>query len=142
MITRTEREEFEALNWAGVPEIPAAEDKDTPVWIYAIAVVTTTANRKSYAIVRQDYGRRPNMIKTFTDEGIARIDSVHPYKFLDANFVPKMENAAATKAYVAGAYGVTTDEIAKLKKPEILRLFYMHCIKTQLAAEKEQNKRI
>ena len=136
MMTKTEQEEFAALKWAGVPEIPAVEDKKTPVWIYAIAKVTTTSNRQSYAIVRQDYGRKPNMILSFTDEGILRVDSVHPYKFLDANFVPKLENAAATKGFVAKAYGVPLENIMRLKKHEILRLFYMHCIKTQLESEK------
>lgn len=137
----TERDEFDALQWARVPEIPEEVGEGTPVWIYAIAKVTTNLLRRSYAIVRMDYGRTPVIVKSFTDEGIARIDSVHPYKFLDARFVPKLDSVAATKQYIATAYGVSADDVKGLKKPELLRLFYTHCIKTQLAFEKEQSQR-
>lgn len=141
-MTKTEMDELDALRFAGVPEVPAQADENTPVWIYAIARVTTTTMRQSYAIVRMNYGRDPVIVRSFTVEGIAAIDSVHPYKFLDAAFVPKLDNAAATKQYVASAYGVDVDEVKKLKKPEILRLFYMHCIKVQLEAENRKTNKL
>ena len=141
-MTRMEIAELDALRYAGVPEMPAEADEHTPVWIYAIARVTTNILTESYAIVKMDYGRSPIVIRSFTDEGIVRIDSVHPFKFLDARFVPSLESAVATKQYVAQAYGVSVDEVKKLKKPDILRLFYMHCIKTQLKCEEEQSNKL
>ena len=141
-MTRTEIDELDALRFAGVPEMPAKADENTPVWIYAIARVTTITMQQSYAIVRMNYGKAPVIVRSFTVDGIATIDSVHPYKFLDAAFVPQLDSAAATKQYVASAYGVGIEEVKKLKKPELLRLFYMHCIKAQLAAEKEQSNKL
>ena len=139
-MTQTERDEFDALQWAGVPEVPAEADKDTPVWIYAIAKVTTLSCRESYAIVKMNYGREPVVVKSFCSDGIGRVDSIHPYKFLDGRFVPKFDSASAMKSYIASSYGVTMESVAKLKKPELLRLFYIHCMKTQLEAEKQQIK--
>lgn len=141
-MTKTEREELLALEWAGMPEVPQEATDGTPVWIYAIARVLTYTSRESWAIVRMDYGRTPAVVKTFSDGGVARILSIHPYKFLDDRFVPKMENAAATKNFIAAAYGVPPDSVARLKKPDLLRLFYMHCIKDQLAYEEKQASKI
>ena len=141
-MTRTERDEFEALSFAGVPELPAAADDSTPVWIFAIARILTRSCRESYAIVRMNYGRQPEVVNAFNDEGVARIESVHPYRFLDARFVPKMETAADTKRFIAHAYGVPEESVKKLKKEELLRLFYMHCIKSQLTYEKEQSNKL
>lgn len=141
-MTRTEKDEFYALGWAGIPELPAEADEKTPVWIYAVARITTRTCRDSYAIVRMNYGRTPEIIKAFNDEGVAGIVSVHPYKFLDSRFVPKMESAAETKRYIANVYGVPEESVKKLKKEEQLRLFYTHCIKTQLAYEKEQSNKL
>lgn len=137
-MTRTEKEEFYALQCAGVPEMPAPADENTPVWIKAIAKVLTRSCRESYVIVAMDYGRKPVVVKSFNDDGVVKILSVHPYKFLDNRFVPKLESAAATKRYIAQAYGVPEESVKKLKKEELLRLFYSHCIKTQLAAERNQ----
>ncbi|MBR3467085.1 MAG: hypothetical protein IKH15_07710 [Bacteroidales bacterium] len=142
MMTKLELEELEVLRYANVPEIPAAADEHTPVWIYAIAKILTTNAQESYAIVRMNYGRVPTVVKTFNDKGIGKIVSVHPYKFLDSNFVPKLENAAATKKYIAAAYGVSEEEVKKLKKEELLRLFYSHCIKSQLTYEKKQSDKL
>ena len=135
-MTRHEREEFEALQWAGVPEIPEAAGKDTPAWIYAVAKVTTRLMDESFAIVKMNYGGEPIVVKSFSDVGIARIDSVHPYKFLDAKYLPQLRNAGETKKYIADAYGVQLADVEKLKKKELLRLLYAHCIKQQLEDEK------
>lgn len=137
-MTRLELEELSALQYAGVPELPEEADEKTPVWIDAIARILTANAQEGFAIVRMNYGRTPSIMKTFNDGGIARIVSVHPYKFLDANFVPKLSNTTATKQYIAQAYGVPMEKVAHLKKDELLRLFYSHCIKSQLAYEKEK----
>ncbi|MBO7684842.1 MAG: hypothetical protein J6Y20_04745 [Lachnospiraceae bacterium] len=138
-MTRHEREEYEALKWAGVPEVPEAAGKDTPTWIYAIAKVTTRLMGESFAIVKMNYGRDPIVVKSFSDVGIARIDSVHPYKFLDAKYLPQLRNADETKKYIADSYCVPLEDVAKLKKKELLRLLYAHCIKQQLEDEKKPN---
>jgi len=141
-MTRTEQDEFYALEWAGVPEVPAEANEETPVWIYAIARILTRHCRDSYAIVRMNYGRPPEIIKAFNDEGVARIESIHPYKFLESRFVPKLETAAATKQFIANAYNVPVESVKKLKKDELLRLFYSHCIKAQLTFEKEHTNKL
>ena len=139
---KTEKEEMLALRWAGVPEVPAPADENTPVWIYAIARVRLSNMRESYAIVAMDYGRDPKVIKSFSEARITEIISVHPYKFLDGMFVPKLESAAATKEYIANAYGVDHSKVASLKKPELMRLLYTHCIKRQLEHENRQSEKI
>lgn len=140
-MTRYDKEEYEALKWAGVPEIPEAAGKDTPVWIFAIAKVTTKTMSESIAIVKMNYGRDPIVVKSFSDVGIARIDSVHPYKFLDSGYIPKFPDADSARKYIADAYCVPLEEIAKLKKKDQLRLLYAHCIKQQLEDEKVKTKR-
>lgn len=140
-MTRYEKEEYEALKWAGVPEIPEAAGKDTPVWIFAIAKVTTRTMSESFAIVKMNYGCSPFVVKSFSDEGIARIESVHPFKFIDSKYIPKFQDADAARKYIADAYGVPLEEITKLKKKDQLRLLYAHCIKQQLEDEKVKTKR-
>lgn len=138
-MTKYEIDELLTLQFAGVPEIPAPVGKNTPVWIDAIAKVITVTGRESLAIVRQrEYGKPPVIRKTFNDDGVAKVVSLHPYKFLDGGFVPKMEDAAATKRYIAAAYGVPLEKVTGLKKDELKALFYTHCIKMQLENEKNQ----
>lgn len=139
-MTKSEFEELEVLRYAGVPEIPEAVTDKDPVWIDAIAKVMTVTGRVSYAIVRCiEYGKAPAIRKMLNDEGIARIISIHPYKFLDASFVPKFQNAAETKKFIANVYGVPWEQVLKLKKEELMRLLYTHCIKAQLEYEKNQS---
>lgn len=141
-MTAYERDELEALQYAGVPEIPAKVGKDTPVWIDAIAKIVTVTGRDSLAIVRQkEYGKEPVIRKVFNTDGVAKVVSVHPYKFLDGNFVPKLEDAAATKRYIASAYGVPVEKVDGRKKDELKALFYTHCIKAQLEYEKNQTNK-
>lgn len=142
-MTKYDLEELAVLKYAELPEIPAAAGEKTPVWIDAVAKIKTMTGRDSFAVVRQvEYGKSPKVRKAFNDEGIGRIVSVHPYKFLDGNFVPSLENAAATKRYIAQVYGVDPERVSKLKKEELSRLFYTHCIKAQLEYEKEQSKKL
>lgn len=140
-MSKTDMEEVYALQYAGVPELPKAADKSTPVWIYAIAKVLLYTMRESYVIVAQDYGRVPRVIRTFCDAGIAKTLSVHPYKFLDKRFIPNLEDAAATKKYIAGAYGVSLAQVNALKKDELQRLLYSHLIKIQLEAEAKEKEK-
>ena len=127
--------------FAGVPELPAEADENTPVWIYAIAKCVTHALRESYVIVKVNFGKSPVITQAFNTDGVAKITSIHPYKFLEAHFVPKFTRAAETNQYIAEAYGVPLASVQKRKKEERLRLFYSHCVKKLLEYEKEQLKK-
>lgn len=140
-MNKTQQDETQALMYAGLPEMPAEADATTPVWINAIAKCLSHNLRETYAIVKMNYGKSPIIVRSFNTDGIAKVVSVHPYKFLDAKFVPKFSRAADTNQYIANVYGVSVSSVSKLKKEERLRLFYTHCIKQQEAYEKEQSQK-
>lgn len=137
-MTHTQNEELQAIMYAQVPEIPAAEDKNTPIWIFAIAKCLTYSCRETFAIVRMNYGKPPYIVRAFNTDGVAKILSVHPYKFLDNRFVPKLETKEAVIEFLAKAYDKDPNYIKSLKKADRMKLFYDCCIQTQLANEKEQ----
>lgn len=135
-----EESEFEALKYAQVPQVPEKATEDTPVWIYAIAKVLTYTLSEAYIIVKNSYGGDPEIIKTFCPGGVARVLSVHPYKFLDTSYVPKLSGEADTRAFLAKIYGVDRSEVNKLKKAALLKLLYCWCMKKQLEDEAEKKE--
>lgn len=131
MMTKQELLEFEVLRYAEVPEMPAPLSEGTPVWTLAIAKVTTRTASASYAIVRNDYGRDPKVIKCFTTGGIATIDSIHPYEFLNLKVLPKFKSKEETRKFIARVYSKTLAEIEALTKEQQLRLLYEWCYREQ-----------
>lgn len=134
-MTQIEEFELEALRYAGLPEMPEEAGPDTPVWIYAVAKLVMTTLSKGYAIVRNEYNGAPHMMKVFGTGAIARIESIHPYKFLDKKYVPTFKTEKQTKDFLAEVYGVERSSLNGLKKDTIAAMLYVYCMKKQLADE-------
>lgn len=140
-MTKTEELELEAIRFACVPELPEPAGPDTPVWIYAIAKVRMTNLSVGYAIVRNEYNGTPHVEKIFGSAAIARIESVHPYKFLDRKYIPTFGSDKEAKAFLEDVYGLEKGELAKRKKDELTALLYNYCAKRQLFDEKNPVRR-
>lgn len=77
-MTEQEKTLCEALSFARIEELPA--EATDALWGKAIALVTKTTNRQSYAIVRNDDGRY-SVIKDFgAIATIISVDKVYPYE--------------------------------------------------------------
>ena len=105
IMDRLENVKFEALRFAGVPDIPKEYDENDGVWLRAIAKVITNTAIHSYAIVENNGLGAVKFVKVFDTYGISRIESIHPYMFANAKSVEKSPDALELK-----------DELAKAQK--------------------------
>lgn len=133
-----ENELMDALTYTGCTKLPKAVDISKPqakIWIRAIAKVTKVDGSWSYAIIKNDYGRKPKFAKVFGSvAAISAIKTVYPYQWLDSSLVPKFRNEDERVAFIAEAYGqADASKIGKLAVEERDRLFYTWCIAQQAA---------
>lgn len=78
----------DALSFASVRELPAADDKQNE-WVYAIALVSKRDGSNAYVIVRKNKEWEAQVVKDFGNiSTIAKIEEVYPYLFLDPIFMP------------------------------------------------------
>lgn len=136
-----EKIEFEALRYAGVPELPEERGVNDGLWTKAIAVVTNHLGAKSYAIVRANAKGSPSVIKVFDQGGIARIDSVHPYEFITSNLPVGVRTEAELRPFLAREYGVSEEEMNAVPKDKFLELYRKWELKASLDREKARKER-
>lgn len=139
-MNNSDRYEYEALRYAELPCLPAPAEENGMVWIYAIAKTLSYSMSVGYAVVRNSYGESPKIIRSFGDGGVAKFTSIHPYKFLESRYCPTISGAAEMKAFLAKAYKVDKEKVAKLKNEALMKLFYNYCMTAQLADEDEKRK--
>lgn len=137
-MTKDEQMEFDVLRYAGIPSLPDAWKEGDPIWVRAVARTVTRTMGRSYAIVLNNYGKDPKVIKSFGDTGIAAIESVHPYMFLPPSLLPDARTLDSLRRFVAKSYGVEFAKVAKLGREDLLKLTYGHCIR--LCNEQENAK--
>lgn len=131
-MNRQEELLFEALEYAHIAELPTATTKDIKdVWVRGVAKLINGKNDTSYAIVRNVYGKAPQVIKVFDSFGIREIVEVYPYSLLDMSFARGITKIEDLRLSVAKAYGKSLDEIKSLTKEELKILFYNYGIKLQ-----------
>ena len=132
---------FEALEYTGQPCLPEPVDENTPLWIYAIAKVLMTNLSTGYAVIRNDFGPQPYILKIFGNGAVANYQSIHPYKFLDKKYVPELKGGKDAEAFVKKVCGIGPD--IKLKKEDVSRGIYLYAMGQQLKDEqKNQNNDI
>lgn len=136
-----EKIEFEALRYAGVPELPEERGMNDGLWTKAIAVTRTHIGAKSYAIVRANAKGAPSVIKVFDQGGIARIESVHPYEFLVSNLPVGIVTEAQLRSFLAKEYQVTEEEMNAVSKEKFLELYRKWELKASLDREKARKER-
>lgn len=137
-----ENELMDALSFTGCPKLPRAVDVSKTqgkIWILAIAKVTKVDGSWSYAILKNDFGKRPRITKIFGSvAAVAGIKSVHPYMWLDMSLVPKFKNEDEKTKFLMEAYCLNNeDRIGSLSAEDRDRLLYSYCMAKQLS---EQDK--
>ena len=134
-----ENELMDALAFTGCTKLPRVVDMTKPqskVWVRAIAQVAKVDGTWSYAVIRNEYGRRPKVVKTFGSiAAISSIKSVHPYEWLEASSVPKFKNEEDRIAFIAECYGQDRERISPLSVEDRDRLFYSWFIARQIAEQ-------
>ena len=136
-MTELERKEMEALEYAEVPNLPA-EYTGGAIWVKAIAKITTMTNSQSYAIVVNDSGDKPSVVRVFDTQGIASIDHIYPFSFLDGAALAPLKNADDLKELISRAYGIPQSEVNRLGKKELTKLFVRFAVRKQLKDEREK----
>lgn len=134
-MTKEEKLLFEVLDYVQLSEIPESTETVKDVWIYAIMKVRDHANAENYAIARAIDGKKFSYIKTFGTNGIAEVLSIHPYKFLDMSYAAGIKSEADMRRFVSEVYGVAREEVDKISKEDLLRLFFAYGIKRQLSGD-------
>ena len=141
MSDTTEKNLMDALAYANCAKLPRAVNiiKDqSRVWIRAIAVVSNVTGAKTYAIVKNNYGRKPKFIKIFGDgAAIAKTVSIHPYEWLKPEAIPTFKNEQERDAFIARAYNTTADKVSGLSKEDKDRLLYTRLMDAQDAYSKQ-----
>ena len=141
-MTTEERLEYDALRAADMPQLPPALNENTPMWVNAIAVVTTYTLCKAYAIVRNNLTPSPDVIQFFGTGGIARIESIHPYKLLDSSLLPDMKDIRKMKEFVMKKYGVAEEKVRPLKEEKLKKLIYAYVMDAQVKRDRAQKERL
>lgn len=143
MENTTEKEMMDVLAYTGCVKMPRAINpvKDqSRVWIKAIARIQKITGAESYAVLRNDYGRRPRIIKTFGESAsIAKIVSIHPFEWLRQDIIPQFRSEAERDAYLVRIYRTSEERIASLSQADKDRLFYTHLMDAQ--AEYDKNRK-
>lgn len=133
IMDRLENVKFEALRFAGVPDIPKEYDENDGIWLRAIAKVITNTAIHSYAIVENNGLGAVKFIKVFDTYGISRIESIHPYMFAETKNVKKSPDAFELKDELAKAYGVSREEIDSVSPEQLKELEENYRVKKALA---------
>lgn len=133
-MTNEEKELFEALMYAGVPELPP-KARNGQIWIFAIAKVRTRTMQTSYAILRNRL-TLVSVVKTFGQGGVAKILSVHPYEMLEDKYRIRLPLKEAVE-HVANYYGKTKEEVAALPKDSLERLLLNEAMQAQIADKRK-----
>lgn len=141
-MTKRELLEYEALTFAHVPQMPPEEDKDTPVWVHALAKIKTYDLEDTFAVLRNGCGENHKVVKVFGTGGIGKIVSVHPYEFLDGRLLPDMDDTRRMQEYVMKTYGVPEKKVRPLKEEQLRRLIYNAAINDQVSRAAAERKRL
>lgn len=135
-MTHLQEIEFEAIQYAQVPSVPAEVKDGGAIWIFAIAKVLTVRGVESYVIVRNNMTDSPSVLKAFDTYGIAKFLSIHPYKFLDEKYIQTFKTLAEARKYISSAYKISPEAANKISKEDALRIIISHSIDEQLRVEK------
>lgn len=135
-----ELELAEALRYAEIPKLPqeftAASRK---IWVSAIAKVSKRSGETSYAIVRNDYGKSPKIVKVFGSiSAISGIVAVYPYEFLEKDLYASYKTEQEKSALLSKVYGYTEKKIAELPQEDRDRMFYSYLIDTQRKCQRSK----
>ena len=128
---------MEVLEYAEIPSLPK-EHSGGAIWVKAVAKITTMVGSQSYAIVINDGGETPRVVKVFDTLGISSIDHIHPYQYLDNSALEALKKADDVKSLIVRAYGLSPFEVEKLSKKELTKLFIRFAVRKQLKEEKER----
>ena len=135
MDNTTEKELIDALAYSGCAKLPRAINpvKDqSRIWIRAIAKVRKITGTNSYAILKNDYGRKPKIVKMFGESAaIASIDSIHPYEWLKSEIIPSFKTEDERDMFIAKAYNCAVEKVASRSKEEKDRLLYVYLMDAQ-----------
>ena len=128
---------LQVLEYTGQPCLPdEVDDNITPVWIYAIAKVMMTNLATGYAVVRNHFTDTPTIEKIFGNASVARVVSIHPYKFLDSKYVPEIKTTKEANAFIEKVYGLDATPNYKIKQATSIILDYAAAC--QLKGEKQK----
>lgn len=136
-MTNKDRLEFEVCQELGIPCIPPKLNPDDDrVWVYAVAKIITYDMRHSYAVVKNGVVGSPIILRTFTSGGCAMIESLHPYRHLNKEFLPKKKDNASIRSFIAKSYGVPQEEVDALPDDKIRNLMLNYSIEAQISKDK------
>jgi hypothetical protein len=131
-MTQLERKEMEVLDYTGLTELPGELDPDGPIWVKAIAKVTTQTNTASYAVVYNDAAPEPKIVRVFDTCGVARIDALHPYEFLASDAVPAVKTVEEARSAVINLYGADPEAVKDFSKKKLLALLLRYALRRQI----------
>lgn len=128
-----EKDLMDALQYAGVPKLPAMLAAGSRrIWTSAIMEVSKVNGEKSYAVVRNVYGRAPKIMKVFGSvAAIAKTGDIFPYAWLRKEMIPSFKSDEERTEFIAKSYGETGERVAELPLEDRDRLLYSFLIERQ-----------
>lgn len=136
-----EKIQFEALRFAGVPELPKEYSEGDGIWLRAIAKIMTNTAIQSYAIVENGGLGNVKFVKVFDSYGVSKILSLHPFVFANEKSVKSSPDALELKDELARAYSVSRQEIDSVPPEKLKELEENYRVKKALADEQAAAKR-
>ena len=139
-MTEQEKLEFEACQYADVPCLPPelGTEDDGRIWVNAIAKVITYEMRPIYAIVRNNMLGSPIVVNTFGEGACARIESIHPYSWLEDQYLPSKMKDSELKRYLSVRYDVPLKSLNNVSPEKLIKLALHYGIDAQIRKEKEE----
>ena len=126
---------MEVLEYTELPRIPDEYNEDGPIWVKAIALVLTRTNSHSYAIVHNDAGATPTVVKTFDASGVSKVLGIYPYEYLPEGAIPAFKNVQEARTFVTKAYGADPETVKGMSKAQLLKAILRIALRRHLAAK-------
>lgn len=92
-----EKSLIDALAFCDLRDLPKEWDNEN-VYLLSVALVKKADGSKSYVAMKKDINGNDKIVKDFGNiSAIREIESIHPYMYLDARFVPDFKTNAKTE---------------------------------------------
>lgn len=83
-----EKSLIDALAFCDLRDLPKEWDKEN-VYLLSVALVSKADGSKSYVAMKKDINGKNKVVKDFGHiSAIREVESIHPYMYLDARFLP------------------------------------------------------
>ena len=125
---------LECLNWSSLKELPK-EDDGKDIYIAAVRKVKKADTTVSYAAVKRDTDGTDKIIKDFgTCAVIREVLGKYPYKFLNAEYMPKLKDFSRKSMvnFLARTMQKTADDFDGITDKELYNIIVSKAMEKQL----------